>query len=352
MFCAGFQLNWRWVRRLTIRFRTLTLAVLVALLVVSCISNASPTALPATAAFTATATPTPPSGGSLVSTTTGAFAVTDNTWTDSIDPTKIPLGDGHVSSTPKVGYIDSCTSAFRGGGAEHAGPWLNTANGTWNETAKPAVSGAHTWSDASFKTSVSGSSRTLATNDLPLRLPTGTFPISPSDPAYQYDHNPNSIAPQIANYSIAANPTAASVPSCTGLGPIGVTIAGVFLFNGLDAAGRDAGAHEIQDSCDGHPNGQDAYHYHSISTCLASGKPNTSLLVGYAFDGYGIYAERNAQDKLPTDADLDACHGRTSTVIWDGEMRTMYHYDVTLEYPYTVGCFHGTPVRVRPPSQS
>ncbi len=26
----------------------------------------------------------------------------------------------------------------------------------------------------------------------------------------------------------------------------------------------------------------------------------------------------------------------------------MYHYDATLEYPYTVGCYHGTPVTTGP----
>jgi hypothetical protein len=28
----------------------------------------------------------------------------------------------------------------------------------------------------------------------------------------------------------------------------------------------------------------------------------------------------------------------------DGTIVTTYHYDATLEYPYTIGCFHGTSV--------
>jgi hypothetical protein len=115
----------------------------------------------------------------------------------------------------------------------------------------------------------------------------------------------------------------------------------------LDASGRDAGAHETQDACDGHPQGQGIYHYHTYSPCLstkASQRPGSSTLVGYALDGGGIYLERDDHGNLPADADLDACQGRTSAITWDGKRVVMYHYDVTLEYPYTVGCYHGTPV--------
>jgi hypothetical protein len=37
--------------------------------------------------------------------------------------------------------------------------------------------------------------------------------------------------------------------------------------------------------------------------------------------------------------------------MWDGKLVDMYHYVLTEEYPYTVGCFRGTPVmsRLMPP---
>ena len=47
-----------------------------------------------------------------------------------------------------------------------------------------------------------------------------------------------------------------------------------------------------------------------------------------------------------TDADLDACHGRVSPVMWNGKRVAIYHYVLTREYPYTIGCFKGTPVRL------
>ncbi|MGH7238997.1 MAG: YHYH protein, partial [Candidatus Saccharimonadales bacterium] len=198
-----------------------------------------------------------------------------------------------------------------------------------------------------YTVSESGTNRVLNTNDLPMNYPTGNFPISSSDPAYQYDTNPNHIAAQNLSYTIALNPVAAAAPSCTSLGPIGVFSDGVVLFNALDASGRDAGAHETQDSCDGHPDGQAMYHYHDVSSCILNNAKGSSTLVGYALDGYGIYVERDSKGNLPTNADLDACHGRTSEVMWNGKMTDIYHYDATLEYPYTIGCFHGTPVAGR-----
>ena len=123
---------------------------------------------------------------------------------------------------------------------------------------------------------------------------------------------------------------------------------GVVLLNALDAAGRDAGAHEMLDHCNGHPMMAGEYHYHGVSPCLMPAKPSSSTLVGYAFDGYGIYVERNAAGKLPTNADLDACHGRTSKVLFNNKVVVMYHYDATVAYPYSVGCYHGTPIRDRP----
>jgi hypothetical protein len=47
---------------------------------------------------------------------------------------------------------------------------------------------------------------------------------------------------------------------------------------------------------------------------------------------------------------LDVCHGTTSTVPWNGKMTRIYHYVATLEYPYTIGCFHGRAISLPRPS--
>lgn len=265
-----------------------------------------------------------------------------------MDSKALPLGDGKVSASPQVGYVDSCTTNFKGGGARHSGSWINDTDNTWNSMAKVAVEGSVHWPTANYSQATSGSSRVLTSNDLPETYPTGIFPISRSDPAYQYDTNPNRIVTQNLSYRLPLNPTAATSAGCIPMGAIGILDDGVVLFNALDAAGRDAVAHETQDSCNGHPNGKEMYHYHNVPSCIRDIATSSSTLVGYAFDGYGIYVERDSNGKLPANADLDSCHGRTSQIDWNGKLTTMYHYDATLEYPYTIGCFHGTPATHRP----
>lgn len=289
----------------------------------------------------------PAKSGAAITTTDesgGKPAAAANVWKGKVNAASIPLGDGKVSTTPKRSYVDSCTTNFRGGGAEHAGDWINKSAGTWNSKDKAVVDGSVHWPSASYSVKVSGSHRIIATNDLPQTYPTGIFPIQYGDDAYQYDRNPNRIGTHDLTYTLPLNPKAAAAPNCTSLGAIGVLSDGVLLFNGLDAAGRDAVAHETQDQCNGHPDGQEEYHYHNVPSCIRDAAKGSATLVGYALDGYGVYVERDADGNLPTNADLDACHGRTSRVEWNGKMTTIYHYDATLEYPYTVGCFHGTPV--------
>jgi hypothetical protein len=131
------------------------------------------------------------------------------------------------------------------------------------------------------------------------------------------------------------------------MGVIGILADGVVLYNGLDGEGRDAGAHEVLDACAGHPDQGSIYHHHDVPPCiLKTVRAGQTKLVGYALDGYGVYVTKDAAGNLPTDADLDACHGTTSAVPWDGRTVTMYHYVATLEYPYTVGCYHGTPISI------
>ncbi|MCA9309109.1 YHYH protein [Candidatus Saccharibacteria bacterium] len=263
-----------------------------------------------------------------------------------IDETKIPLGDNKVSTEAKQGYIFSCQTSFNGGGASDSNSWIDTANNTWDATKKVSVSGAVEWPNASYEASVSGGTRTITGNNLPINgQTTGVYPVQSSDPAYQYDKNPNEIAEQSLSLSFPATPSNADSPSCVDMGAVGVLMDGVVLFNGLDAGGRDAAAYETLDSCDGHPEMTDEYHHHGVPSCILSkyNEPSTSTLVGYAYDGYGIYVERDKNGDLLTNENLDECHGHTSIVDWDGEKVKLYHYVATMEYPYVVGCFRATP---------
>jgi hypothetical protein len=299
----------------------------------------------APSASTSTSTSTSSGAASSASTpTTAGHDATTVTSTGPVDPAAIPLGDGYVSTTPKVGYVDSCVTSFPSvGGSSKDGPCIVTYTKTWNSLTKIGVGGSVSWPQATFSVTVSGNRRIITGNDLPVGHDTGTFPIASSDPAYAYDQNPNTITAQSVSWSLPLDPAAAAAPSCLGLGPIGILDDGVYLFDALDGEGRDAAAHEVlDDQCQEHPQMGGVLHHHTVPSCLLAKATGRSTLVGYAADGYGIYVERDASGALLTNTDLDACHGRTSEVLWNGKEQVVYHYDATLEYPYTVGCYHGT----------
>jgi hypothetical protein len=256
--------------------------------------------------------------------------------------TALPLGDGKISTAPQLGNIYSCVTSFHGMGAAASGPWISDS-GTFNFTAKAVVAGDVDWPDASFALAVDAGTTLVVGNDLPDHA-TGTFPIAASDPAYAYDQNPNHIAAQRVSYALPANPTVAASATCLGQGPIGILLTGAYLFNGLDALGRDALAHEIQDSCQGHPDVSSSYHYHTLTTCLPDPGTGHSALLGYALDGFGIYGNRGESGEALTDADLDECHGHTHAIAWNGQTVSLYHYHATPEYPYSLGCYRGTPI--------
>ncbi|MDO8752635.1 MAG: YHYH protein, partial [Anaerolineales bacterium] len=206
-------------------------------------------------------------------------------------------------------------------------------------TKKAVVDGTVTW-PGSFTVSIQADQRVFTGNDLPDH-PTGTFPVNASDDAYAIDRNPNSIEEQSITLSLPVAPTAAAQPNCVG-GEIGIMLSGVVIFSAFDAGGRDAVATEVQDNCDGHPQVSGFYHYHSLSDCIEdTATSGHSSLVGYAFDGYGIYGYYGEDGGEVTNADLDQCHGHTHMVEWDGQLAEMYHYHATHEFPYVVGCFHG-----------
>jgi YHYH protein len=262
----------------------------------------------------------------------------------SVDETRLPVG-GTPSSTPAVGSVYACQTTFQGGGAMSTGDWFN-GDGTFNLTAKPVVPGEVAWPDATLKITRQGSTRVVTGNGLPLKDTTGTFPIPSDSQAYQFDRNPNSIRAQTIDLELPANPKVAAQASCTPGGPVGIMKSGVQFFNALDAGGRDAVAYELQDQCQGHPQPAGVYHYHKLSECIAKTDTGTghSKLVGYVYDGFGIYGTRGAKGRTLTNADLDECHGHTHTITWNGKKVKLYHYHATAEYPYTIGCYRGTPL--------
>ena len=253
---------------------------------------------------------------------------------------ELPLGNGKVSTAPKVGYVYSCQTSFNGGGAFRVGEWVK--QDTWQPSGKPRVDGFVIWPNALINITFDGDQRKVQSNNLPTH-PTGIFPLSSQDDAYAYDRNPNAVSEQNILLRLPRVPEFANNPSCVSMGMIGFALSGVAIFNALDAMGRDAPAHEIQDACGGHPERSGQYHYHDYSACIneSNEKDGHSKLVGYALDGFGIYGLQGAGSDAMTNQDLDACHGHNHEINWDGVATNLFHYHMTAEYPYTIGCFRG-----------
>lgn len=257
----------------------------------------------------------------------------------------LPLGDGHISFQPAVGNILVCDTNFAAGGAFRDGPWISGQ--VWYPDGKVHVEGNVAWPQAQVRMVQQGGFRVITGNGMPVNERTGEYPVKPGTAAYTYDRNPNSVSEQRIVLQLPLMPKEAEKPGCVPMGLVGITLTGVGIFNGLDALGRDAAAHEVQDHCNGHPERRGQYHYHSWSPCIpdaAGDAGRHSDLAGYMLDGFGIYGPVGENGKRLENKDLDACHGHSHAINWDGQMVVMYHYHFTDEYPYSIGCFKGMPV--------
>ncbi|MDE1967190.1 MAG: YHYH protein [Patescibacteria group bacterium] len=281
-----------------------------------------------------------PALGSEASSTDPLAGLGSDMYSDGI----LPLGDyRYVTKAPKKGYVYLCNTAQGGGGAQENGPWIGTS--TWNIYQKIYVQGATSWPNATVHISVANGTRTIVSNGLPTVGTTGDFPISATDPASAYDRNPNSISAQNYDFNLPANPVFAAAPGCI-FGEVGVMTNGVPLLDAFDAEYRDAAAHEIQDSCDGHPHENGVYHYHSLSACIPDA--TVTNIIGWAFDGFPITGPKIADHRYLTTADLDECHGIKSPIMMGGKLVDTYHYVMTLDFPYSVSCFRGRSYEPRP----
>jgi hypothetical protein len=251
--------------------------------------------------------------------------------------TVLPLGDYHyVTNAPKKGYVYLCKVSPDGQGAQKDGPWIQ--GNVWYPSQKVSAQGSVSWPNASVKITLAGAFRDILTNDLPVGATTGIFPTQSTDPAYAYDANPNSIEAQSLSVNLPANPVVTSTPNCI-YGEVGIMTNGVLLLDAFDAEYRDAAAHEILDSCDGHAHTGGMYHYHDLSSCISDTDETT--IVGWAFDGFPITGPKLPDGNYLTTSDLDECHGITSPITEDAKTVTTYHYVMTQDFPYSVSCFRG-----------
>ena len=153
--------------------------------------------------------------------------------------------------------------------------------------------------------------------------------------------NPNRIVEQNLVFKIPLNPHESSSHSYTQLGPIGVSINGVPLFNQYAGPNRALGD-EINsfDQYNGHPQQSGMYHYH-VEPLHITEEEGEDGLIGFLLDGFPVYGPYE-DGKMITNDDLDKYHGHFGPTkeYPDG----IYHYHITGDSPYiNGGQYYGTP---------
>jgi len=156
----------------------------------------------------------------------------------------------------------------------------------------------------------------------------------------QFNLNPNRIVEQQLKLRIPITQTRLTTPSPTPLGPIGIAINGVAIFNQY-AAGNQPLTGEINsfDQYNGHPAPQGEYHYHVEPKYLT--RNSREALVGVLLDGYPVYGPME-NGALVLTSSLDAAHGHVG--VTKEFPQGIYHYHTTSDAPYINGTgFAGTP---------
>jgi len=159
----------------------------------------------------------------------------------------------------------------------------------------------------------------------------------------------NEQVPVPAQYSapISLEPSLGSTP-LTRDAALGVAVNGVPIYD--YTAGGEMTLDDLQhhqerhdtyqtkqlDICGGHAGRGDDYHYHIKPKCMIEQMANKddNPIIGWAFDGFPIYGDKNPDGSIITSGELDVCNGKKDSVFG-------YRYHTSDEAPYIVQCLMG-----------
>jgi hypothetical protein len=188
------------------------------------------------------------------------------------------------------------------------------------------------------------------------------------------------LSNQNYDYTLPLTPVYDKKVTAANQGPIGVLLDGAALYNPYEANHSTVATSDnfiatvggtsasFLDSCDGHPGPGGQYHYHGLPACLVSyatggsvsvtsvtdisGKTTSAVpevnaasrrpvVLGFAFDGFGIYDNVAMNGRTIPVSSLDACNGIFSPV--PGYPHGVYHYvlENVKGVRSSIGCFHG-----------
>lgn len=182
------------------------------------------------------------------------------------------------------------------------------------------------------------------------------------------------------DYTLPLVPRYSRSVTATNQGPIGFLLDGGALYNPYEAnhstvatsdnfvATQNGVTASFLDDCDGHPGPGGQYHYHGLPACLVSYATGSTasvasvastagattagvvednaaarrpVILGFAFDGFGIYDNVAMNGHTVPVSALDSCNGIFSPV--PGYPHGVYHYvlENVKGARSSIGCYHG-----------
>ena len=219
-----------------------------------------------------------------------------------------------------------------------------TGAGAGNVSITSVVTAKYT---SAVTISTSGGSITLKSNGTPAHVSPywgagNALYEAPSLPGQTT--NPGLIAVQNYSMTIPTNPAEASTKEATTLGPIGMALNGVPIYNDREGGNVpvDAGVLTSMDRAGAHPGPGNTYHYHFTGDFTGN---DDAKLIGFLRDGFPIYARKDNDGTYPTNLDANGGHVGTTADF----STAIYHYHASntaymgsRHYNLKAGSYNGT----------
>jgi YHYH protein len=156
--------------------------------------------------------------------------------------------------------------------------------------------------------------------------------------------NPGNLMSQVFVMTIPINPVEATSKEATSLGPIGMALNGVAIYNDREGGNVpvDAGTLLSFDRGGAHSGPGGLYHYHFNGDFTSV---NDAKLIGWLRDGFPIYGRKDTTGIVPTNLDANGGHVGPTQNYPSG----IYHYHCSNTaymgsrfYVLKAGSYHGT----------
>lgn len=198
------------------------------------------------------------------------------------------------------------------------------------DTSSPTTSGnttVPTIFSSNYKTAVSlstdGTSLTLKSNGTPDHVTPywGVGHALYEEQTTGQTVNPGNLQSQVFVMTIPLNPLAASTKEETSLGPIGMALNGVAIYNDREGGNVpvDSGTLKSFDRAGAHSGPGGLYHYHFNGDFTSD---DDAKLIGWLRDGFPIYGRQDKDGTYPSTLDANGGHIGATAEYPNG----IYHY--------------------------